>query len=179
MDFSERKKPSTKDQVKSVACAKVRRNAHQRDEKSFTTANVCQNCRNRDTFSAKLEQEEALENKAKSEDAHKEQRGGSEGAPSEQKASGSRGGAQNRKDAESKIETPSVRKAKARHGSASRMSMQIEQLRMPNAVQAEHLRLDAVTYTLASKTRMRRHKRGDCAKRRPQITQTSGVRLPY
>lgn len=56
MDFSERKKPSTKDQVRSVAHVKAFRKACQRDEKSFTTANLRQNCRNRDTFSAKLEQ---------------------------------------------------------------------------------------------------------------------------
>ena len=61
MDFSERKKPSAKDQVRSVACAKVRRKARQRDEKSFTTANLCQNYRNRDTFSAKPEQKEGRE----------------------------------------------------------------------------------------------------------------------
>ena len=36
--------------------AKALRKALQRDEKSFTTANLCQNHQIRDTFSAKLEQ---------------------------------------------------------------------------------------------------------------------------
>ena len=61
-----------------------------------------------------------LENKAKAEDAHREQGIGSEGAPSERKAPGSRERAQNRRDAESKSsKTSSARKAKARYGSGS------------------------------------------------------------
>ena len=61
-----------------------------------------------------------LENKAKAEDAHREQGIGSEGAPSERKAPGSRGRAQNRRSAESKSsKTSSVRKAKARYCSGS------------------------------------------------------------
>lgn len=59
------------------------------------------------------------------------------------------------------------------------MTIQVEQLRRPNAVRAEHLHLDIFTYMLASKTYMRRQKRGDCAKRRQRTTQTSGARLPY
>ena len=51
MDFLECKKNSTKDQVRSVSSAKTRRKALQRDEKSFTTANMCQNHQIRDTFS--------------------------------------------------------------------------------------------------------------------------------
>ena len=83
-------------------------------------------------------------------------------------------------DAKSKnSKTSSVRKAKARHGSTSRMPTQIEQLRRPNTAQAEHLRLGTFICMLASKTRMRKHKRGGRAKRRPRTTQTSGARLPY
>ena len=61
MVFSERKRRSIKDQVRNTARVKAFRKAHQRDEKSFTTANLCQNCRNRDTFSAKPEQKEGRE----------------------------------------------------------------------------------------------------------------------
>lgn len=39
-----------------MAILKPFRKALQRDEKSFTTANLCQNHQIRDTFSAKLEQ---------------------------------------------------------------------------------------------------------------------------
>ena len=55
MDFSEYKKSSTKDQVKSLSLAKARRKALQRDEKSFTTAILCQKSRNRDTISTKTQ----------------------------------------------------------------------------------------------------------------------------
>ena len=51
MGFSECKKNSTKDQVRSASSAKTFRKALQRDEKSFTTANLCQNHQIRDTFS--------------------------------------------------------------------------------------------------------------------------------
>ena len=44
-------KSSTQDQVRSASSAKTFRKALQRDEKSFTTANLCQNHQNRDTFS--------------------------------------------------------------------------------------------------------------------------------
>ena len=49
--FRNAKRVLPKDQVRSVLPAKARRKALQRDEKSFTTANLCQNHQNRDTFS--------------------------------------------------------------------------------------------------------------------------------
>ena len=69
-----------------------------------------------------------------------------------------------------KLETSSVRKAKAHYSSASRMSMEIEQLRRPNAVQAGHLRLDTFTYMLASKT--------TCADTNAGIAQSGGHGSP-